>query len=235
MSEAAVEVAGATLPTARTIRAVLREQLNRAVADERASRGEVVSVEDTYQMHRSLAAVVDTCGEYSRAFADAAREAQQVAEEELAEVFGEQDGVPNQGLTVPNGDGTAIKIDLDVRNTWSADSDAIMAAVAYAVIEHSSEDVDKILNPDPWADAETDANRREERLGELLITAMKTLLTTGKYDPQVSKIRAFTADIAGTPDGDRIASTVNITVRKSTFYKGVKVSTVEVKPKGGRK
>jgi hypothetical protein len=234
MSDAnALEVAGATLPTARTIRAVLREQLNRAVADERTSRGEVVSVEDTYQMHRSLAAVVDTCGEYSRAFADAAREAQQVAEEELAEVFGEQDGVPNQGLTVPNGDGTAIKIDLDVRNTWSADSDAIMAAVAFAVIEHG--DTAAILNPDAWADPETDTIRREELLGELLITAMKTLMETGKYDPQVSKLRRFTADIAGTPNGDRIASTVNITVRKSSIYKGVKVSTVEVKPKGGRK
>jgi hypothetical protein len=229
--ENALELAGEQLPTAQTIRAVLRQQLNGAVATERARRGEVVAPEDTWQMHRSLALVAQTCGEYSRAFADAAREAGQVAEEELIDTFGEQDGIPNQGLTVPNEDGTQVKVSLDIRSTWTADESAIMSAVAFSVLAEVnwSKKLLDTIERDGGADTTSET---EDLLAGLLIEAMSRLVATGKFNPQVTKIRDFTRTIAGTPTGDRIASTVNISVRNTRIYKGVKIETVEPKLKG---
>lgn len=233
--ETALELAGEALPTAKTIRAALRQQLNSAVLAERARRGEVVTPEDTWQMHRSLARVSDTCGEYSRAFAEAAREASQVAEEELIDTFGEQDGIPNmRGLTVPNDDGTEVKVTLDIRSTWSADPDALMAAVAFSILAEDTWPkplLDTIERDAPGADV---TDETESFLAGLMIEAMRRLVATGKFSPQVTKIRDFTRTIAGTSDGDRIASTVNISVHNTKIYKGVKIETTQAKPKGKR-
>jgi hypothetical protein len=227
--ETALELAGETLPTAKTIRAVLRQQLNDAVLAERTRRGEVVAPEDTWQMHRSLALVAQTCGEYSRAFADAAQEAGQVAEEELIDTFGEQNGIPNQGLTVPNEDGTQVKVSLDIRSSWSADEDAIMSAVAFSVLAEVDWRTLALAARTPLQQ-----EAAENDLAALLVEGMQRLVATGKFNPQVTKIRDFTRTIAGTPTGDRVASTVNVSVRNNKVYKGVKIETVDAKPKGNR-
>jgi hypothetical protein len=214
------------MPEPRSILAVLKDQLNAAVLTERQRRGPVSDVADTYEMHRSLAAVEETCGEYSRAFQAVQREARSVAEEELGEVFGEQDGIPNDGTTVPCPDGTEVRVTRQFANVWTADENAVMAAVAYQVLETFTEEVEGLTECE--AQPETDAARNT--LANLLIIAMQRYSETGKYEPQVTKVKALVKEMAGVPAGDRVAATVAASLKKTQQYKGVKIERVQ--PKG---
>ena len=118
--ERGLELADGTLPTARSIAAELKDQLNRAVLVERERRGSVALIEDTWPMHRALNKVIETCGEYARAFSAAAKEAGLVVEEELIDIVGEKDGVPNQGTTVPDPDDNSSTV--TINNTCEVDS-----------------------------------------------------------------------------------------------------------------
>jgi len=123
-------------------------------------------------------------------------------------------------------------VSLDIRSSWSADTDAIMAAVAFSVlaeVDWRDKLIDTIERDAPGAEV---TDETENLLAGLLIEGMQRLLATGKFNPQITKIRDFTRTIAGTPTGDRIASTVNVSVRNSKIYKGVKIETVDAKPKG---
>lgn len=225
-TDGVLELAGGPLPSARSIAAELKAQLNRAVLAERERRGDVSLPEDTWPMHRALASVVETCGEYGRAFVTAAKEAGLVAEEELIDVVGEQDGVPNQGMTVPDPDGDVV-ISLDIRRGHDYDLDALFSAVAFEVLE-TMEPVAALRR----IDAGTMDRDLEEMLANLLVLAMGRLCELGKFTPQVTKVKAFT-DTVGRMDGaDGVVSTVTSTHKVSSDYRGVKVERKQTK---GRK
>jgi hypothetical protein len=208
------------MPSARSVLAILRDQLNEGVLTERKRRGDVHAPEDTFGMQRSLAAVIDVCGEYGRAFTTVAKEARAVAEEELIDALGEQEGVPNGGLTVPDAEGD-VRIDLDTANSYAIDLGNLLPAVAFAVMTERVQQVEALIDPH-------DENAEgEDILADLLIAAMSKLIDTGKYEPQVSKVRAFKAALSRLPDADGVASTVE--VRKTVSYRGVKVSRKEPK------
>lgn len=211
-----LELAGGTMPSARSIAAELKHQLNAAVLAERERRGEVRLAEDTWPMHRALARVAETCGEYSRAFTSAAKEARQVVEEELIDIVGESDGMPSQGMTVPDADGD-VAITLDTTNVHSYDRDALYSAVAFEVMESMRSEVDAFLDP------HLDGDEAENSMASLLILAMQRLTELGKFEPQVSKVRAFVLELARQPGADGVVSTVTSSHRLRHIYKGVKV------------
>lgn len=219
----ALELSMGALPTARSIAAELKAQLNSAVLAERQRRGDVHLPEDIYPMARSLARVVELCGEYSRAFATAAKEAKAVAEEELIDAVGEQDGVPNQPLTVPDADGD-IKLGLDTSNVYTMNLEALFAAVAYEVIS--------ILEPKellpPGAD-EMQVESLEAGFTDALVLGMTRLTELGKFEPQVTKVRAFTKTLARMLKADGVAASITSTIRKKSIYKGVKVERTDPK------
>lgn len=222
-NETALVLGNGTLPSARSIAAQLKAQLNGAVAAERARRGAVALPEDTYPMHRALARVIETCGEYSRAFGTAAKEARTVAEEELIDAVGEQDGVPNQPMTVPDPDGD-IKVGLDTQNVYAMDLEALFSAVAFEVIS--------ILEPKellpPGADAMM-IESLEAGFADALVLGMTRLTELGKFEPQITKVRAFTKTLARMSEADGVAASVTSTIRKRSIYKGVKVERSDPK------
>jgi hypothetical protein len=228
---AQLELSGGRLPTARTIRAELRTQLNSAVLAERDRRGEVLRPEDTWAMQRSLASVVEVCGEYSRAFADAVKEAKQIAEEELIEAVGEQDGAPNQGMTVPDAEGD-VKISLDNRNDYEIDTEALASAIAFLIISDARGQISG------WLGAMTSDNRdeahegyaaTEDMIASFIIEAIREFTKLGTFKPGVMKARAFIKELGRVPDADGVASSVASSIRKTSQYKGVKVERVQEK------
>lgn len=224
-SERGLELAAGTLPSARSIAAELKSQLNAAILAERARRGVVQMPEDTWAMHRSLARVIETCGEYGRAFTAAAKEARQVAEEELITAVGEQEGQPNQGMTVPDADGDVV-IGLDTVNTHTYDPDALFAAVAFEVIE--SMDVVKWVRSIESGTMDSDV---ADGLASMLVLALQRLTELGKFEPQVTKVNKFTSELARMGGTDGVVSSVTSSHTVRSVYKGVKVERKETKPR----
>jgi hypothetical protein len=222
-----LEVAGTAMPSPRSIAAELKRQLNEAVLAERERRGTVVLAEDSWPMQRSLAAVVETCGEYRRAFATAEKEAKQVAEEELVGIVGESDGIPNQGMTVPDPEGDVV-ISRDISREHTFDPDALFTAVAYEVIESMRPEVEGVLDP------HLDGDEAEATLAGLLTLAMGRLCELGKFSPQVTKVKPFTDALGRMGGADKIVSTVTSTHKIRSDYRGVKVERKDIKitPKG---
>lgn len=214
-----------TMPTPRNLARILKDQLNAGVLAERRRRGDVTQPEDTFAMQRSLMDVVDVCKEYEYAFRTAKREAEAVAEEELIEAVGEQDGHPNQALTVPNAGGD-IRVSPVLVNGYEIDMDALMSAVEFATVEAWRGSLTGWLScltsDDPLEVAEG-AAKRDDFLAGFLGAAMSTLLSLGKFEPQVSKVRVFAKELAREPGGDGVSATVTSAIRKTTDYRGVRI------------
>jgi hypothetical protein len=226
--ERSLELAGGALPAPSSIAAQLRRQLNDAVLVERERRGEVRLPEDTWPMMRALARVVETCGEYERAFKKAVTEANQVAEEDLIEAVGAQNHVPTHGMTVPDADGD-VKVNLDLANSYEFDQAALLNAVAFAVREqHDAVNVLlQIMKMFGDRMTEDEARHRDDQIDEfishLLLAAMRELCELGKFEPQVTKVKKFTASLARGTDADDVVSSVTSSTIRRTKYKGVKV------------
>lgn len=229
--DAQLEISGGALPTPRTIRSQLRSQLNGAVLAERDRRGEVHVPEDTWGMQRSLTKVIEVCGEYSRAFGDAAKEAKQIAEEELIEAVGDQDGVPNGGMTVPDAEGD-VKISLDTRNDYEIDMDALASAAAFKVLADNRGQISGwlgALTSDVPEEAQEGYALAEDMLASFMVEAIGQLLALGSFKPGVMKARQFVKELGRMPGADGVASSVSSSIRKTALYKGVKVERVEPK------
>lgn len=240
-AEAGLVLAEGTIPSARSIAAQLKQQLNNAVLAERARRGEVHTIEDTYPMHRSLARVAETCGEYERAFKAAGKEAEAIAQEELIDQVGEKDGIPNQGITVPDADGDVV-VSLDIHNDHTFDDEAVITAVATVVLEaldvHNTL-LEQVLEGAAELDPDDEDDRRVHEkldtfLADLLVTAMGRLIECGKFTPQVTKVKPLVAELARL-GLDSVAATVSSTHKVRPEFKGVKIKRKEPpKPRGTR-
>lgn len=205
-----LELAGAPMPAVRTVLAVLRDNLNTLVLNARAERGQVHAPEDTYALVRSLAAVRDGAADYAHAFTLIRNEIDGHVQEELELAVGEQDGVPNSGMKVPDVDGTDIVVGLDTRNAYDFDTHALTAAVTFHTLTE-------------FAGAFVDGVTDEQAVAELLMSALGRVIGLGRFQPQVTKVRAFADDVARMPDGAAIAATVRSAVSKSTQFRGIKV------------
>jgi hypothetical protein len=232
-----LELAGSrNLPAPHELVKLLRARVEEVIVEARNSRGDVLTPEDTFAMQRSLASVHEGLTDYGRAFATVAKETLGWVAMDLVDAVGEQDGIPVSGLKVPDTDGTTIVIERDITNQYAFDLAAIINAVAFATMENWSVAGRVLEYSRVVAQAETvteEVSARQELASYLtgvLVAALELLVSVGKFDPQVTKLRTFTDNLSRLlPDGPRIASTVTSTIRKNPNYKGVKIKREQPK------
>jgi hypothetical protein len=210
-SHTELELAGApNLPAPHELVGMLRAKLEELVHQTRKGRSDVISPEDTYEMQRGLAKVIEGLEDYGRAFLKIAKEAKGYVEDELIDAVGENDGIPLSGLKVPDTDGTTIAIELDKANAYMFDDEALFQAVAWLVLASSAQD-------------------SSPAMFTIVIEAMRQLVTLGKFEPQITKVRAFTDQLSRLDGGAQIASTVTTTTHKKPIFKGIKVKREQPK------
>lgn len=210
-------LAPGTMPEAHDLVGMLRHRLDSLVAEERAKRKEVLAPEDTYQVIRRLAALHEGLTAYAHAFQVIAKEALGYVQDDLELAVGEQDGVPVSGLDVPDTDGTTVCVHVDLTSQgYAFDLEALLTAVVGETLAwlDQTDDGDAVVDPP-----------------EILRHALDLLLTLGKFEPQVTKVKAFTQEVAR--HDPKAASTVTRGVRKrDPRFSGVKLERKQ--PKGDK-
>lgn len=217
------------LPAPATLKETLRRELNEQVTAERAVRGEVHQPEDVYALVRKLAGAADAFSEYANAFSSAAAAAKRELDSELIAAVGENDGVPLGGLVVPDLNGTDIRFNLDKGNVHDIDADQVISIVITNLIA-ISRDTEPEWDED-LDDAQAYRDRYELWMAGVMRVAIDRVLTLGTYAMQVSKVRAFEADLAGT-GADQEAAVVRGAVATTAKYRGVKVERKQRKSRG---
>jgi len=169
------------LPDPHALKLVVKERIQEAYAALHAARGEVLRPEDTYDLHRQLQATRERMEAYARGFTEVVKLIGQLQQEELVEAVGEQDGVPNANLVIPSAAG-----DITVKPTFKRINDIDPEAVQQAIVKGVT---DAWMEPIEHA-AVHSTETLEEGLREMLAQALTALVGTGKYEPQVSKLKA---------------------------------------------
>lgn len=209
-------------------------RLREEVARVRQERGEVVTAADTFELMRSLAAAQDKFTDYGRAFTSAAKVVKQEVEEELKFAVGEQDDTPLGSLSVPDTDGTTIKVGVQNENEHTIDRDQLFSAIAAKVLlETGAVDGALALGVEFLAmqtiglESEV-AGKMETFLAGVIVEAMESAVAVGTYAPQVSKVRALATYLAG-KGADGLAGIVTSAVRTKKIYKGITVKREQAK------
>lgn len=214
---------GRQLPATTDLRRVLREGLDSVLAQEFNARGgqEVAKPEDAFPLLRRLGAMSETARDYSRAFVDFAREVESRAGDDLIEMHGEQDGVPNHGAKVPDADGTVIAVSPDYVNEYSFDVDALISAHIARLL--ADDGFRKRVGEMFAAEFEGNGERSTELLADLLASAVHGVLELGKFQAQVTKTRAL-AKVLSQYGQDAVASTISDATTKTVKHKGTKIT-----------
>jgi hypothetical protein len=221
---------GQQLPTTKSLRTVLREGLDALQAEEYAARGgaEVEKPEDAYALIRRYAAVEETAVDYGRAFLDFAKDVRERSGEQLSLMYGEQDGVPNADAAVPDTDGTTIKVKRQHENRYQFNVDTIISA---AVVDMLSDgEVNDALEEMFQSEFKGDGENAIRSLTWVLAEAVKRVLATGKFEAQVTKVKALAKQAASRGD-DQLASTVTGAINKKTRLKGITLEREQPKEK----
>lgn len=222
------------LPAPPEFAKLLRDWLEKQIIDARQARGDVTSSEDVFDLVRSLQKTREVLGDYARSLTTTANIAGQEIEEELKNAVGEQEGIPNSGLTVPDLDGTDIKISLDMPGTHTIDKDEVLPAVAAEVLYQfdavtgvANLGVAVALAPDEHEQAVAKANL-EAFLADMLVHGMNASHALGSFGLQVSKVKAFAKTLAGRGE-DALASVVSKAIRTTKDFRSIKVTRAERK------
>lgn len=187
-----------------------------------SERGEVTIPEDTYATQRALATAAETLKGYAEAFKAGASMVATLQQEELVEAVGEQDGVPNSGLTVPDPNGD-IRLTVRTENEYEGDADQLAAVVAGEVLTFSYSDQYPTGVELVRAIVEGDTGHPDdlaEQLRDMMADAIHRMLTLGKFSPQVSKVKTY-ADQLSRNGMDDLAGAARTSMSKRSTYKGV--------------
>lgn len=214
---------GQQLPTTPNLRRLLKQNLDAVLSEP---RGEVHSPEDTFALQRRLAGIGEQAKEYGRAFTAFEKEDLRPAMAEiLADAVGEQDGIPNGTLVVPDADGTNIRIAPQTKNEYDIDPDLIFQAVAQGVMEEAREVIGAMFQ----AEYNGDGAGTQMHLANVLVGAMRQAAALGSYSPQVSKVRQYATEVARTEGGDITSAMLQSAIRKTVKDMGIKVERVQPK------
>jgi hypothetical protein len=175
------------LPEPHALKAVVKERIQEAYAVLHAARGEVLRPEDTYDLHRQLQATRERMEGYARGFTEVANLIGQLQQEELVEAVGEQDGVPLSGLTIPAAGGDIV-VTPSFKRINDIDPERVQTAIVNGVTDAWVEPIEHA--------AVHSTETLEEGLREMLTQALAALVATGKWEPQVSKLKATAAQWA---------------------------------------
>lgn len=169
------------LPDPQALKRTVKERIQEAYAALHKARGEVLRPEDTYDLHRRLQATREQMDAYARGFAEVSKLIGQLQQEELVEAVGEQDGVPLSGLTIPTAGGDIV-VTPSFKRVNDIDPDQVQTAIVDGVTDAWMEPIEHA--------AVHSTEKLEEGLRELLAQALTALIGTGKWEPQVSKLKA---------------------------------------------
>lgn len=213
---------GRQLPATPDLRRALREGLDHVLAEEFKARGgtDIEKPEDAFPLLRRLGGMSETARDYSRAFADFAREVEARAGDDLIEMHGEDDGIPRGSAKVPDSDGSVIKVAPDYVNEYAFDVDALISAHVARLL---ADDQHRARLGEMFAaEFEGDGDRSTELLADVIAAAVHGVLELGKFTPQVTKTRAL-AKILSQHGQDRVASTISDATTKTVKHKGTKI------------
>lgn len=169
------------LPDPQDLKRVVKERVQQAYAELHAARGEVLKPEDTYDLHRRLQATREQMDGYARGFKEVSTVIGQLQEEELVEAVGEQDGIPLSGLTIPTAGGDIV-VAPSFKRVNDIDPDQVQDAIVNGITEAWMEPIEHF--------AVHSTDRLESGLREMLQQALTVLIGTGKWEPQVTKLKA---------------------------------------------
>lgn len=218
------------LPDPKDFARALREWMEAQIIRVREERGEVLQPEDTFPMVRSLEKARDVLGAYRNALAGVEKICKAEIQEELTYAVGENDGVPLSSLTVPDTDGTSIKLSLDAPNVHAIDVEALKDAVAVAVSTGAA--VDGVRNL-AIADVLMPGNPESEEnlqayLVEIVGMALNQMLALGSFTPQITKVNAMRKTMSAAGD-DVLAGMMGAAVRTTQEFKGISIKREEPK------
>lgn len=211
------------LPEPVEFQRTLREALNTGFARERAlAGGETLLPEQSYRLHRMLGTAHDTCKGYKAAFEFGRKLVGDLQAELLSDVHGESDGVPNGGLTVPDAEGD-IRLTVASSNVHTIDVEDLYSTVCASVIGTGPTGLEAYLVDMVNGDGDRAPEDLPDVLAEALTTAMRQLVALGKFEPQITKVRTFSAEVARQGD-DALAAQVTAAVRTTRKLDGVKMT-----------
>jgi hypothetical protein len=208
---------GQRLPSTPSLLKLLKLGLASVLTEIKA---EINTPEDSFAGQRRLVKIAEDAKSYGRAFTTFERnEVRPAMEELLVDAVGEQDGVPTSGITVPDVDGTNIKIGIDTENNYEVDRDALMSALAFALMTERRDRLGQMFA----AEFAGNGDESEQILAEVLVQAMESITAQGAFKPQITKVRATAKLLARLPGGDKIAATVTGAIKKTVKFKGITV------------
>lgn len=199
------------------------QQLRQAVEE----RGGVLAAADTFEQHRHLQRAEELLAEYERQAKNLRKHIKLMAEEVLADAVGEDDkGTPMENLTVPDRDGD-IRISRKFENSYSIDPAALFQAFASMFADQHADAIqeaaDRRLDDTQLG---TLVEQRRALVGvavaEAIVDALSNVGELGKFEPQVSKVRAY-ADALARGGYDSASSVVSAAITRTREYKGVAV------------
>lgn len=203
------------MPSPRDLAKALEHSLAEHVAHLRRARGDVHLPSDVFELVRSLTKSYEILKDYELAFSKAVKIVKEEMEEELCEAMGDQDGVPNGGMTVPDLEGD-VRISVDSPNSYSFDVEQLIVVSVEAASAVTQESFPQL------------EFGREER--HFALNAIHTLLAMGDFKPQVSKLKAVSMDLSRWGKDD-LAGVLDSAVNKKTAYRGVKFERKESRKK----
>lgn len=206
MNELTTLTKGLLQPT--ELKRELRQRLQAAYASLYAQRGEVHTPEDVNDMVRRLAGVRELFEGYRDAFKEVAALAGTLMAEELVEAVGEQDGVPNQGMTVPDAQGD-IRLKLDKTTSHEIQLDQLLGVLMLEASDRMTE-LTGVRTPP----------HLEAHLQSLITFVFEVIQSWGKVTVQVSKVRAYGKELARRGQDSRAAQ-VNGAIVTTSEFKGV--------------
>jgi hypothetical protein len=163
----------------RTLGPALKDAVRERVRLVRADRPPVVTDADVFPLVRQLTAAEDVLRRIGRAWTGAADECVSIAGEELLTAKGEQDGIPQGRLIVPDGTGQEIVVKAKTQRA----PDTYDAAGIVGVIADAAVRAEQVCITSEAADAPVSLFTAEEAAGmaRLACTQLLEVLTSPRF------------------------------------------------------
>lgn len=205
------------LPTASDLKRQVLTAIDTGYSQLAEARGAVTRPEDTYEVQRRLAGAVDTLTEFEKAFRDGRKALNAYQKDEFELALGDREVQPRESMTVPDAEGD-LRVSADTENKYAIDVDELASVAIASTMGSLASWVTDIVN----GDDEVPPDRLEGVLVDAMLNAINALLQCGKFEPQVTRTRAY-ADTLAREGNDPLAAAVNSAIKKTVKLKGVKV------------
>lgn len=219
------------LPTASDLKRQVLDAIDGGYNQLVRARGEVTRPEDTYEVQRRLAGAEETLKEFEQAFSAGRKVINSYQKEEFELALGDREVQPHESMGVPDAEGD-LRVSADTENKYSIDLLALIAAAAssafdgrdpgIAPLSGGLHKIDSMVENVVNGDSDIPPEQLCEVLMEYAVSTAYELLRCGKFDPQVTKVRAY-ADMVARAGDDQLAATINSAIVKTVKLKGVKV------------